>query len=80
MTLKGKLSRKHTFKAINLYAVPALCYGFLVLDWTITEFEIIDRETRKMLQQYHAMHGQIEYAKFAEIAEYAEFFNYLSIT
>ena len=29
-----------------------------MLDWTITELEIIDRETRKMLQQYHAMHSQ----------------------
>ena len=57
MILKSELSSKHTFEAINSYAIPALSYGFPVLDWTITELEIIDRETRKMLQQYHAMHS-----------------------
>ena len=45
-------------KSRNSYAIPALSYGFPVLDWTITELKIIDRETRKMLQQYHAMHSQ----------------------
>ena len=29
-----------------------------MLNWTITELEIIDRETRRMLQQYHAMYTQ----------------------
>ena len=58
MILKSKLSSKHTFAAINLYAILALSYGFPVLDWTITELEIIDRKTRKILQQYHAMHSQ----------------------
>ena len=29
-----------------------------MLNWTITELEIIDRKTRKMLQQYHAAHSQ----------------------
>ena len=58
MILKSELSSKYTFEEINSYAIPALLYGFPVLDWTITELEIIDRETRKMLQQYHAMHSQ----------------------
>ena len=58
MILKSELSSKHTFEAINSYAIPALSYGFPVLDWTITELEIIDRETRKMLQQYYAMHSK----------------------
>ena len=58
MIPKSELSSKHTFEAINLYAIPALLYGFPVLDWTITELKIIDRETRKMLLQYHAMHNQ----------------------
>ena len=57
MIRKSVLSNKHFFEAINSYAIPALSYGFPVLDWTITELEIIDRETRKMLQQYHAMHS-----------------------
>ena len=58
MILKSELSSKHAFEAINLYAIPALLYGFPVLDWTIAELKIIDRETRKMLLQYHAMHNQ----------------------
>ena len=56
--LKNKLSSKHTFEATNLYAIPALLYGFPVLDWTITELIKIDREIPKMLQQYYAMHSQ----------------------
>ena len=59
MILKCELYSKLTFESINLYAIPALSYGFPVLDWTITELEIIDRETRKMLQQYHAMHSDV---------------------
>ena len=58
MILKSELSSKHTFEAINSYAILALLHGFFVLDWIITELEIIDRETRKILQQYHAMHSQ----------------------
>ena len=44
---------------MNSYAIPALSCGFLVLDWTITELEIIDRETRNMLQRYHIMWGDL---------------------
>ena len=58
MILKSQLSSKHTINAINMYAVPALSYGFPVLDWTITDLETVDRETRKVLQTYHAMHIQ----------------------
>lgn len=56
--LKSELSSKHTINAINMYAVPALSYGFPVLDWTVTELEMVDRETRKVLQTYHVMHHQ----------------------
>ena len=56
MILKSELSSK--FDAINSYVVPALPYGFPILDWTITELETVDRETRKVLQTYHAMHRQ----------------------
>ena len=58
MILKSEIASKHTLEAIKLYAIPALSYEFSVLDWTITELEIIDRETRKVLQQYHAMHSK----------------------
>ena len=49
MILKSELSSKHTINAINMYAVPALSYGFPILDWTVTELEKVDRETRKIL-------------------------------
>ena len=58
MILKSELSSKFTIDAINSYAIPALSYGFPILDWTITELEIIDRETRKVLQTHHTMHTQ----------------------
>ena len=58
MILKSEIASKHTLEAIKLYAIPALSYEFSVLDWTITELELIDRGTRKMLQQYHSMHSK----------------------
>ena len=58
MIIKSELSSKNMFEAINSYAIPVISYAFPVLDWTVTELETIDRETRKMLQQYHAMHIQ----------------------
>ena len=63
MILKSELSSKHTFEAINWYAISALSYGFPALDWTITQLEITDTEIRKMLQQYHAMHSQSDVAR-----------------
>ena len=41
-----------------MYAVPSLAYGMPILDWTMTELEVVDRETRKLLQQHHMMHIQ----------------------
>ncbi|XP_066912330.1 uncharacterized protein [Clytia hemisphaerica] len=58
MLLKSELNSLNTISAINSYAVPALSYGFPVLDWTITKLENIDRETRKVLQSFHVMHNQ----------------------
>ena len=58
MILKSELSNKHTFEATNSYTIAALLHRFPVLDWIITQLEIIDRETRKMLQQHHDMHSQ----------------------
>ena len=58
MILKSELSSKHIFEAINSYAILALLYGFPVLNRTITKLEIINRETRKMLQKYPVMHSQ----------------------
>ena len=41
-----------------MYAVPTITYGIPILDWTITELEVVDREKRKLLQQYHFMYIQ----------------------
>ncbi|XP_066930545.1 uncharacterized protein [Clytia hemisphaerica] len=56
--LKTELNSKNTITAINAYAIPALSYGFQIVDWSITELEAIDRSTRIILQQYHLMHHQ----------------------
>ena len=32
MILKSELSSKYIFEAVNLYAIPALSYGFLVIN------------------------------------------------
>ena len=56
--LKTELNSKNTIAAINAYAVPALSYGFQIVNWSITDLEAIDRSTRKLIQQYHLMHHQ----------------------
>ena len=56
--LKSELNGKNTIEAINAYAVPALSYGFAVLDWSITELEELDRNTRNLLKTNKIMHKQ----------------------
>ena len=46
---KTKLNSKNIIKTINTFAVPSISYGFAILDWSITELDIIDRETRSLL-------------------------------
>ena len=58
MILKSELNSQNSINAINMYAVPSLAYGMPILDWTMTELEVVDRETRKLLQQHHMMHIQ----------------------
>ena len=53
--IKSDLNSKNTMTAINTYALPALSYGFVVLDWSITNLNIIDRETRNILKKNHAI-------------------------
>ena len=54
--LQTSLDSKNTIQAINTFAVPSISYGFTILDWSITELEEIDRETRNMLKKYHLLH------------------------
>ena len=55
--LKTSLNSKNTIQAINTFAVPAISYGFQVLDWSITELEDIDRQTRNVLRKNHMLHN-----------------------
>ena len=54
--LKTSLNSKNTIDAINTFAVPALSYGFPILDWSITDLSNIDQETRNILKKYHMQH------------------------
>ena len=56
--LKTKLNGQNLIQAINTYAVPAVTYGFPVLDWSVTELEIINRETRNILKTSHVIHNK----------------------
>ena len=58
MILKSELSSKHSFESITSYDIHVLLNRLTVLNWTFTVLKIIDRESRKMLQQYHAIHRQ----------------------
>ena len=56
--LKTKLNGKNIITAINSFAMPALSYGFAILDWSITELDEIDRNTRKLLKKFHILHNK----------------------
>ena len=56
LILKTKLNSRNTIEAINTFAAPSITYGFNVLDWSTTELDAIDRETRNILKQYHLLH------------------------
>ena len=51
--MKTSLNSKNTIDAVNTFATPTISYGFAVLDWSVTELEAIDRETRNVLKKYH---------------------------
>ena len=47
----SKLNSINVIPAIDTFAIPAISYGCQVLDWSITQLEQIDRETRKVLKR-----------------------------
>ena len=49
--INSKLNSINIISAINTFAIPAVTYGFQILDWSITELEQIDRDTRKILKK-----------------------------
>ena len=55
--MKTILNSKNSIDAINTFATSAITYGFAVLDWSITDLESIDRETRNILKKYHLLNN-----------------------
>lgn len=60
--LKTYLNSKHTFRAINTYAVPILTYTFGIIHWTETDLQAVERLTRTTLTKHrkHHPHSAIE--------------------
>ena len=54
--LKSKLNGGNIIKAINNWAVPVVRYTTGLIDWIQTEFEDLDRKTRKLMPAHHALH------------------------
>ena len=52
--LSSYLSGKHIIHAINIFAVPLLCYSAGLIKWTLQELQQLDVKTRKLLSIYHA--------------------------
>ena len=55
--LKTSLNSKNTIQAIYTFPVPAMLYGFQILDWSITELEDIDLQARNVLRKNHILHN-----------------------
>ena len=49
--MKSKLNSLNIISAINTFAISSVTYGFQILDWSITELEELDRDTRKILKR-----------------------------
>ena len=58
--LKSKLSGPNKIQAINIYAVPVICYTAGIIPWTETEVAELDRKTRKTLTMYGAFHPKAD--------------------
>ena len=59
LILRSKLNGKNKIQAINSWAVALIRYGAGILDWTIEEMKKIDRETRKTMTMYGALHPKV---------------------
>ena len=54
--LKTSLNSKHTTKAINTFAIPALAYSFGVVPWSDTELEGLNRKVRTLMTKWNKHH------------------------
>ena len=55
--LNSELNSKNMINAVNTFAIPALTYSFQILDWSLTELEQIERETRKLMKRNYSMNN-----------------------
>jgi alkylhydroperoxidase/carboxymuconolactone decarboxylase family protein YurZ len=58
--LKSRLNAKHKIEAINMYAVPVIQYTAGVIKWTKEDMNKLNRQTRKMLTMYGALHPRAD--------------------
>ena len=56
MLLKSKLNGRNLFLAINSWAVAVIRYSAAFIGWTQGEMMQLDRETRKLLVKFGALH------------------------
>jgi len=54
--LKTELNAKNKIMAITTLAVPVIQYSFGIIKWTKAEIKKLDRQTRKLLTMYGALH------------------------
>lgn len=54
--LKSKLNTMTMIRAMNTWAVSVMRYGAGILNWTKAELQNIDRNTRKQMTMYRALH------------------------
>ena len=58
--LKSHLNGGNVIQAINARAVSIIRYSAGILDWTKLELQELDRQTRKLLNIYRALHPQAD--------------------
>ena len=62
--LKSHLNGGNVMQAINARAVSMIRYSAGILDWTKLELQELDRQTRKLLNIYRALHPQADVDRF----------------
>ena len=58
--MKTKLFGRYKIEAINAYAVPVITYTAGVVKWTTEEMSVLNRDTRKILNMYGALHPRAD--------------------
>ena len=56
--LKSELNSINLITAINTWAIPAISYGFSMINWTKTDLNTIDTKTRNLMRKFHIVHNK----------------------